>query len=429
MSNITRRAALLTVAAGWLTARGTTAALSAAPGTSQLHRRLQRYFVGTFTNASGESIPADFGTRSTVSRGLYSFEFDASTGRAGDISLAAEISNPGNLIMHSNGRVLYACRGQNSRLEGQSPITAFAIEGAQLRELNTVPSGGCGPTVGVVDKSGGNLLTTNFASNSIVCFKLQSDGSLGLRSAYLGAAFKPPSAAVAGAALPATLATVVGAPGPLASAAQVAAGRTKPHAIVLSRDERFAIAAEIDGNRCMVLRFDASAGTLAPHSEAHAGAGAGPRHLQFEPSGRFLYTSDEGDSTITAWQWNEARGELRAAQQLSTLPAGFSGENHPADIQVHPGGRFVYVSNRATGTLAGYGINQRDGSLTRIGDTDMGSPSSWSFLFDPSGQWLLLTAQIGDYVAIYRVNQRSGALAPTGQRLAVTLPICIRNSG
>jgi 6-phosphogluconolactonase len=409
MSNVTRRTAIL----------GTTAGLMAAGTVSTARGALQRYFVGTFTNASNEIIPADFGTRTSVSRGLYTFEFDASTGRAGSVALAAEISNPGNLIMHSNGRVLYACRGQNSRVEGQSPITAFAIEGARLRELNTVPSGGSGPTIGVVDRSGGNLLTTNFASNSIVCFKLKRDGSLGLRGAYLGPAFTPPSGA----------ADRLGAPGALATAEQVAAGRTRPHAIVLSRRERFAIVAEIDGNRCTILRFNAGAGTLVPHNEAHAGAGAGPRHLQFEPSGRFLYTSNEGDSSITAWSWSDARGELHAIQQLSTLPVGFSGENHPADIQVHPGGRFVYVSNRATGTLAGYRIDQRDGQLTRIADTDMGSPSSWSFVFDPSGQWLLLTAQIGDYVAIYRVDQRSGALTPTGQRLTVTLPIGIRRSG
>jgi 6-phosphogluconolactonase len=176
------------------------------------------------------------------------------------------------------------------------------------------------------------------------------------------------------------------------------------------------------------MRFDAKAGSLDVHSQASASKAAGPRHLNFEPSGRFLYTSDEGDSGITAWRWNEARGELSAFQHLSTIPQGFKGENHPADIQVHPGGRFVYVSNRTTNTLAGYAINQRDGSLTRIADTDMGSPASWGFLFDPTGQWMLLTAQIGDYVAIYRVDQRSGKLTPTGQRLAVTLPICLRLS-
>jgi hypothetical protein len=58
---------------------------------------LHRVFVGTLTNASGESIPANFGGRrapGSVSRGLYTFTFDNATGRAGDISLAAEVSNP-----------------------------------------------------------------------------------------------------------------------------------------------------------------------------------------------------------------------------------------------------------------------------------------------------------------------------------------------
>jgi 6-phosphogluconolactonase len=407
---ITRREAIMATGAGLLAARR--------GGATQATR--QRFFVGTFTNADGETIPADFGTRSSVSRGLYGFEFDAASGRASEIALAAKVTNPGNLIMHSNGRVLYACRGQNSRVDGQSPISAFAIEGSRLRELNTVPSGGIGPTVGVVDRGGRNLLTTNFASHSIVCFRLNRDGSLGTRSTYLGRPFTPETSA----AQP----NRAGAPGPLASAGEVAAGRSKPHAIVLTRSERFAIVAEIDANRCSILRFDARTGSLAPLGVAAAGDGAGPRHLQFEPSGRFLYTADEAGSSITAWQWNETRGELRSIQQLSTLPAGFRGDNHPADVQVHPGGRFVYVSNRATATLAGYRIDQRTGSLTRIADTDMGSPSSWGFVFDATGQWLLLTAQIGDYVAIYGVDQRTGTLTATGQRLPVTLPICIRRS-
>lgn len=420
MGSFTRREALLGGGAGLWTVAATRAFAAS---------MRRRCWVGTFTNASGETVPTDFGERGAdhVSRGLYTFEFDAATGRAGEIQLAAEISNPGNLITHRNGRVVYACRGQNSRIEGQSPITAFAVAGATLRELNTVPSGGSGPTVGVVDRTGRNLLTTNFGSNSIVCFRLAADGSLGERTAYLGKPFAsaPGGAPRAGGPGPAGD-PAAGAPGIPVAAEEVAAGRTKPHAIVLSRSERYAIAAEINANRCSVLRFDAARGTLQAHSEASAHEGAGPRHLNFEPSGRFLYTSDEDDSTITGWRWNEARGELTAIQHLSTLPAGFGSGNHPADVQVHPSGRFVYVSNRITGTLAGFAIDARTGMLTRLADTPMGSAASWSFIFDPSGRWMLLTAQTGDFVAIYAVDQKTGALTPTGQRLTVTLPICIR---
>jgi 6-phosphogluconolactonase len=419
MSSFTRREALLGVGAGLWTMAGARALGATA-------RR--RCWVGTFTNASGETVPTDFGERGAdhISRGLYTFEFDPATGRAGELQLAAEISNPGNLITHRSGRVVYACRGQNSRIQGQSPITAFAVQGAMLRELNTVPSGGSGPTVGVVDKTGRNLLTTNFGSNSIVCFRLEVDGSLGERTAYLGKAFATGGGAPrAGGPGPAT-APAAGTPGIPVAAEEVAAGRTKPHAIVLSQSERYAIAAEINANRCVVMRFDAARGTLEEHGAASAHEGAGPRHLNFEPSGRFLYTSDEDDSTITAWRWNESRGELTAIQHLPTLPPGFGSGNHPADVQVHPGGRFVYVSNRITGTLAGFAIDARDGTLTRLADTPMGSAASWSFIFDPSGRWMLLTAQTGDFVAIYAVDQKTGALTPTGQRLTVTLPICIR---
>jgi 6-phosphogluconolactonase len=66
--------------------------------------------------------------------------------------------------------------------------------------------------------------------------------------------------------------------------------------------------------------------------------------------------------------------------------------------------------------------------LTRIADTPFGSPASWSFLFDPTGRWALVAAQTGDFVAIFAVDQRTGALTPTGQRLNVTLPICLRRS-
>ena len=66
---------------------------------------VRRVFVGTFTHALGADVPDYFVGRAPVdvSRGLYTFIFDTATGRAGDISLAAEVSNPFTLTVHSNG--------------------------------------------------------------------------------------------------------------------------------------------------------------------------------------------------------------------------------------------------------------------------------------------------------------------------------------
>ena len=101
MPNMTRRTLLGAGAAVFVSGR---------PTFLWAQGSLHRVFVGTLTNASGEIIPANFGGNrapGNVSRGLYTFTFDSKTGRAGEISLAADVSNPFNLTMHSNKRVLY----------------------------------------------------------------------------------------------------------------------------------------------------------------------------------------------------------------------------------------------------------------------------------------------------------------------------------
>ena len=375
-----------------------------------------RVFVGTFTYAQGQSIPTDFGENHQPSHGLYGFAIDPATGVSGPAQLVAETGNPAHVIPHSNRRFIYVCHGQSTVVNQQSPITAYAIEGDKLRELNTVLSGGTGPSHGVVDKTGRNLLTVNFSSSSVVSIRVNADGSLGERTALIG---NPPGTKVAPPLLP-------GATRAPASTSVSTAVQTKPHCVVLSGSQRYALVAEIESNRCSIYRFDADAGSLELHGTASAAPGAGPRHLAFDPSYRFLYTADEGDSTITAWRWNEQKGELAAMQQLPTAPAEVAKSNHPAHVAVHPSGRFVYVSNRSSATLAGYRIHPKTGLLTALPDTPLASKSCWCFDIDRTGAWLLAAIQTSDCVQVFRIDPATGALKPSGQNLTVPLPTCLR---
>ena len=401
MHRVTRRTFL---GAGAALLAGRPTVLTAQSGTI-------RVFVGTFTDPLGQNAPTYFERpRDKRSRGLYSFTFDTMTGRAGEISLAAEVSNPFNLIVDANRRVLYACRWPTP-LDGGN-LTAFAVEGASLRELNTTSSGGGGPNVGVVDSSGQNLLTTNFVTDSIVCLRLNRDGSLGERTAMIGddpdAARRIASTSVRGSEI-----GMDGTPG-------------GPHAVELSRTERFAIAPEIRANQCRVMRFDAREGSLETRQLAPDAPDAGPRHLVWHPSYRYLYTAGETGSSISAWRWDESAGELEMVQNLTTRPTGLTDPNTPADIAMHPSGRFVYVTNRGAGTLAGFRIDQSTGALTAVDQAEVGSPSSWSMACDPSGQWALAAAQLGDEVVVYSVDQQTGQLTRTGQTLPVASPTCLR---
>ncbi|MEZ5916022.1 MAG: beta-propeller fold lactonase family protein [Parvularculaceae bacterium] len=379
------------------------------PG-SRPHRH--RVFIGTFTNASGEVIPRDFGARHSdaISRGLYCFEFDAREGEVGPVTLAAEISNPTNLIPHPSGRILYACRGQNTRINGRNPVTALRLkDDGSCAVINTEPVGQ-GPTVGCVDRAGRTLLTTNFSSHSVVAMRLNRDGAIGARTAYITnvaddeeiPSYGPPSSE------PHDPDYVF----------------TKPHDIKLSPDEHFAVVPEIRGNRCSVYKFDSFAGSLTPHSVADAPAHTGPRHIGFHPSGRWLYSSGEAGSFISAWNWSASEGILTHQQRLSALPDGWDGRNNPADCVVHPSGRFVYVTNRGCGTIAVFAVNDLTGELSLSDQSEIGSPSCWGMAFDPSGSWAIITAQIADEVRIYAVSPDTGALTYTGRSVPIVLPTC-----
>ncbi len=111
---------------------------------------------------------------------------------------------------------------------------------------------------------------------------------------------------------------------------------------------------------------------------------------------------------------------------LTTRPAGFADRNTPADIAMHPSGRFVYVTNRGAGTLASFRIDPATGRLTAGEQAEIGSPSSWSMACDPSGRWALATAQLGDEAMVYAVDSQTGRLTRTGHSLPVTSPTCVR---
>jgi len=373
----------------------------------------QRIYVGTFAHLPAGLNPSS--PQMPPSEGIYAFDLDTASGRAGPVVLAAPTLSPGNLILHSNRRVLYAGGAADTALAGDCLISAFAIDGDRLLPLNSARSGGSAPSHGVVDRRGRNLLTVNWSSGSLICIALKPDGSLGLRTAFIGPGpitAEPPGSAAAADPLAR----------PLPGAHQ---GRNKPHIVVLSPNEEFAIVAEIDADRCVVYRFSSEEGTLSEHSSAASDPGAGPRHLAFHPDGHTLYSSNESGSTVSAWRWEPRAGTLSLVQSLPTIPAGSDAGNHPAHVAVHPSGRFVYVSNRGHGSIAVFRV-VAGGKLKSLPEAPLPSATCLCFAIDRTGRWLITALEISAEVRIFSIDPASGALSDTDQRLPISVPSCIQ---
>ncbi|BCQ56039.1 lactonase family protein [Burkholderia gladioli] len=64
--------------------------------------------------------------------------------------------------------------------------------------------------------------------------------------------------------------------------------------------------------------------------------------------------------------------------------------------------------------VLGFALNPLDGRLTRIATTPT-EKQPRGFAIDPSGHYLLAVGQLSTSLRVYRIDTRSGALAPLGE--------------
>jgi 6-phosphogluconolactonase len=347
-------------------------------------------YVGTYTGPK--------------SKGIYAFRFDAATGRADSLGLAAPTTNPSFLAVEPGGRFLYAVNEIADYHGGRSgSVSAFAInrKTGQLTFLNAVSSSGAGPCYLTLDRAGRYILVANYDTGSVTVFPVLKDGRLGEASAFdqhSGHGTDPER-------------------------------QTGPHAhcIVPSPDNRFAIVADLGLDELLVYDFDPAKGSLAPNDPpfAKVDPGAGPRHFTFHPGGKFAYVINEMQASVTAFSYDPAGGVLRNLQTISTLPKEFHGHKQAAEIEVHPAGKFLYGSNRGHDSIAVLAIDPVTGTLTPVEYTSTQGKTPRDFAIDPTGSYLLAANQDSDDIVIFRVDLKTGRLTPTGQVLEVPSPVAV----
>ncbi|MEO7141962.1 MAG: lactonase family protein, partial [Bryobacteraceae bacterium] len=343
-------------------------------------------YVGTYTNKG-------------KSEGVYSFRFDSATGKLTAMGLAVKTQNPSFLAVHPNRRFLYSV----SEGDGAGAVNAFSINAAtgQLTLINSVSSKGAGPCYVGVDNTGKYVFVANYGSGSIAAFPVKDDGGLGDATAFIqhkGSSANPQR-------------------------------QSGPHAhyIHVSPDNRFVIVADLGLDEVLVYRFDASVGTLTPNQFPYAKVdpGAGPRHFAFHPNGRFGYVVTEMGSTVVAFTWNGATGQLRNLQTISALPKGFTGESTGAEIAVHPNGKFLYSSNRGDDSIAVFSINPGKGTLKLDENVSVQGKEPRFFTLDPTGRYLFAANQNSDNLVLFHVDQKTGRLTPADVNIPIGAPVCV----
>ena len=356
-------------------------------------------------HAAGNHYLAYVGTYTTktASKGIYAFRYDASSGKLEPLGVAAETADPSWIAIHPNGKFLYAVKeaGKNSMVSG----FALNAQTGKLTLLDQLPALGEDPCYISLDKTGKYLLVANYSSGNVVVFPVGADGKLGPATAN------------------------VRDEGPLGPNKERQEG---PHAhwIETSVGNRFAFVSDLGLDRVLFYKFDAEGGRLSNPDPSQPDAfssalppGSGPRHVAFSHDGKFMYVLGELQSTVTTFA-NEAGEKYRALQTVSALPAAFSRRNDAAEIALHPSGKFIYTSNRGLDSIAVFHV-EGSGLLRLAANVRTGGKEPRHFSIDPSGNYLLAENQLSDTIVTFRIDQKTGALTPTGATLEVPSPVCV----
>lgn len=346
-------------------------------------------FVGTYTTK-------------TESKGIYSFDFDADTGKLTPKGVAAETPDPSWVVVHSGGKYAYAANEAGKA----STISAFAVDAksGKLTLLNQMPALGEDPCYLSFDKTGKYLLVANYSSGTIAVFPILADGKLGEHTAVM---------------------KDQGAVGPNKERQEA------PHAhwIQTTAHNHFVYVADLGLDRVLIYRFDAAKGTLTADISknpevfsATLAPGMGPRHVSFSADGNFMYVLGELKSTVTVFA-NDGQETYRSVQQISALPKDFGGRNDAAEIAVHPNGKFLYTSNRGEDTIAIFSIDPAKGTLTFVAHVPTGGKEPRHFAVDPGGKYLLAENQLSNNIVVFKIDAATGGLTPTGQVVEVPSPV------
>jgi 6-phosphogluconolactonase len=334
--------------------------------------------------------------------GIHAYEFNSTDGQLKALQHTPGALNPFFLALAPNRKFLYATYAKQFGGQDKEEVAAYEIVGrtGELKPLNRQSAEGTAACYVDVDKTGKTVLVANYSSGSVAALPIKADGSLGEPTSFVqhkGSSVNPQR-------------------------------QKEPHAhsIVISPDNKYALAADLGTDKIFCYKLDAEMAKLTPNKPpfARPPAGAGPRHLTFDPKGKRVYVINELLNSVTVFDHNAESGTLAEKQTISTLPDGLQSASYCADVKVTPDGRYLYGTNRGHDSIAAYRIGE-DGRLSLIAIQPSLGKGPQNLAITPDGQWLLCANMPGNNIAVFRIDSKTGRLKSASEPVKQSSPSCI----
>ncbi|WP_413406147.1 lactonase family protein [Paenibacillus amylolyticus] len=325
--------------------------------------------------------------------GIFLCVLNTDTGEMRIVNHMDGVDNPSYLALSPDGNCLYVASETD---EGEVLVYRRDKATSELHLMDRKQTRGASPCYVSVSKDGQWVFSSNYSSGSVNVFPVGDQGTLGEMSAWVehtGSGINEER-------------------------------QEGPHAHSIQPDPsgQYAVVCDLGLDQIIVYRLEE--GRLVTHREMDQPPGAGPRHLVFHLNSKWAYVINELDNTVTAFLYDERRGEFTTVQHISTLPEGHKGEGTAADIRISPCGRFLYASNRGDDSIVLYHIDQESGELEAVEWTSTIGQTPRNFNILPGGI-LVVANQDSNNLVGFQISEEDGRLTHNGFKLELPRPVCI----
>lgn len=323
-------------------------------------------------------------------KGIEIIALDRQTGALERRHVVEGIRNPSYLALSPTGDRLYAVEELDEAADPHLHAYALDQDTGTLQLLARVPSPGAAACHVQVSADATLLFVSNFVSGDLLCYMLDADG------------------------VPAAPAQVISRPGN---------GTAHVHCAIEAPGGATVMVCDAGNDTIAGYTMTATGLNPKPAYEIAAAKGSFPRHVAKVRGTTAVLIAHEHSSTLGIIKLD---GEsVTKGEDISSLPADWTGNRSGAAVRAHPNGRFGYMSSRGHDSIFGARVDSDALTLTPIGTWKSGGQIPRDFAIDPSGLWLIAAHQNSSDLVVFAVDPETGALSQTSHRLSSGTPVAV----
>ena len=293
--------------------------------------------------------------------------------------------NPSFLLKHPHHPVLYTV--EETTPEGT--VRAWELQGALLRPLGALPTGGGSPCHLALSQDGMQLYVSNYVSGSLAVFALNAQGNLSAMTDLKRHSGQGPNAY----------------------------RQEGPHVHCALEQDGLLRVCDLGTDR--IEFYQVRNGKLTEAGGVALKPGSGPRHLAVHPKlpGQ-MYCVAELESSV--YRLAQRQDAFEIVQSLSALPDDFSGENTGAALHFSGDGKLLLSSNRGHDSIAVFPVDG-DGKLGRpVISPCVAEPRDFAVYDD----YVIVGSQRKNEIRAYRLDRDTLRLTDTGFFAETDCPTC-----